>query len=509
MRDIGHEQQNSEVKSEPTAVVLQDGHGMRSAYLTEKFHALYYAPARTRRRPTSTEQQAQDQHQDEQQDSFHLFEFEAALADLTSDLPLWRQAAFAMQVYLAQDDWFHDADVILGFEPFWLGALLFSAFPKKRFLFRLNMCAMLGYWRFFGQNKAVLNVVSHILFNTGWIRPDTRKDGREDIGRLLLEEGDGEGVGDGLGHSDTENPEEGEDHDLNHQDGSNVVFSAATRISAEMFYAVYGRRPLYIPMLGLHASLDHRVLYDGPFSEKKNKAKDVLLFRSRLPYQSLVMNVLAAYTDRYPDRERRVVTFPEKTNMEFKQMAENFAAVVLMPHVPNALRLSDMTALGLPMLIPAEPYVYRVVWPLAGCYCGHSDSKLPLMQTVMEDRILDPLEDIGRRNQLEMEQVGQSYNHTIHTFDIFHWQSTEVVWPHKFHEERRYWYQYTEWKERGEVLIQFRSIWELFDLATATKGGNDRLFEHYSQRTIELQEHLIRKSLPWWRIAVRSLMVGT
>ena len=75
---------------------------------------------------------------------------------------------------------------------------------------------------------------------------------------------------------------------------------------------------------------------------------------------------------------------------EFSEFAD-YVGVILFPHVPNAIRLSDMIALGVPIFVPGEPFVYRSVWPMAGPYCGFSEgrevyrSRAPWADTELEE----------------------------------------------------------------------------------------------------------------------------
>ncbi|CAD7953110.1 unnamed protein product [Amoebophrya sp. A120] len=549
----------------------------------------------------------------------------------------WTQAVFALQVFLANDDYFHrHVNVVLGCEPFWLCILLIHAFPPavtgKKFIVRLNMCPMLAFSKFFGQQNlgAGSSAASSTINGEGNNdKGSVNQEQPYDLAFALILEA--------LYGKTRASGRDGKEADENQSEG--VFFSSATRISAEMFRHVYGRRPLYVPMLGLHAS--HNFLQDsrwsaaagadsdeeggartevsrtstrdavipgrrrsfrnlspekdynlrsasslsssssfvgrgfvsgGPHAEhaelhrrappdRKNanaaqipdEQYQVLLFRSRLPYQSLVMNLLAAYEDRKlrdeaeaeaetgvpTERRKRIVTIPESSNMEFSQM-QKFRAIIVLPHVPNALRLSDLTALHVPILIPSEPFVYRTVWPLSGCYCGQSDSQIPMMQrrapwnkirtfadrvlakvvsssstdldpdaetTTIKDRTAAPAEeektsrpaadDWGHQGNKHEEEASHDL---LHPYDVFHWQSTEAVWPHKFLNDRKYWYRFSEWFERKDILLRFRSVRHLYQLAT--NNEHDFLYPELTEKMQKYQAKIMKTALTWWRIAL-------
>ncbi len=59
------------------------------------------------------------------------------------------EAASALYVALYDDPYFRGTDVILGCEPYWLCALLFVAFPQKKFVTRVNSCPLQRYYDIF------------------------------------------------------------------------------------------------------------------------------------------------------------------------------------------------------------------------------------------------------------------------------------------------------------------------------------------------------------------------
>ena len=61
-----------------------------------------------------------------------------------------------------------------------------------------------------------------------------------------------------------------------------------------------------------------------------------------------------------------------KMSLSWSDILTYYKAVVLFPHVVNALRLSDFHSLGMPIFAPSEPYAYTFVYPYNMPYCGRS-----------------------------------------------------------------------------------------------------------------------------------------
>lgn len=242
----------------------------------------------------------------------------------------------------------------------------------------------------------------------------------------------------------------------------------------------------------------------------------------------------------------------------YAQLA-SFVAIVLLPHVPNALRLADMMALQVPLFVPSEPFVYRLVWPLAGSYCGWSDASVPMMQRVCPSAAEVHVMDEGDgATVMDREASGESGGHShrrrrvradadigellwgelssrrvadantrrevesasrrvqegssavseggtassLHPFDIFNWQSSEAFYAHKFMHERRYWYQFSEWGERAGALMHFDTISDLYEMATS-EAGTDAIADCHMRLRSEQESKLVQ-SLGWWRSAMRG-----
>merc|ERR1712194_371303 len=99
-------------------------------------------------------------------------------------------------------------------------------------------------------------------------------------------------------------------------------------------------------------------------------------------------------------------------SLEYTEIAK-FRAVVMLPHIPNALRLSDMYAMGIPLFIPDEPLIHKFVWP---------DDPLPLLDVAVDT---------------------EATNRSTPPFSPFPFQSDRrKFW--QFRDEFHYWLQFTE-----------------------------------------------------------------
>merc|ERR1712048_983005 len=73
---------------------------------------------------------------------------------------------------------------------------------------------------------------------------------------------------------------------------------------------------------------------------------------------------------------------PPTAAMSYAEIARH-RVVAILPHVPHALRLSDVYAMASPLLVPGLPLLHKFVWPFAGPFCGRTGS--PLSRLVDDD----------------------------------------------------------------------------------------------------------------------------
>eukprot|EP00392_Amoebophrya_sp_AT5.2_P010036 g10067.t1 len=444
------------------------------------------------------------------------------------------EAVSELQQFLREDAFFRSADLMLGCEPFWLCPVLHAVrkllmaemkmsatdhFSNKRdllplFLPRLNMCPM-------------------FLYN-GHVRDDEHLSIFGLLRDMLLE-------------------------------STAAPLAAACRISAEMFAFQFRKEIPYVPFLGLHTSpakwfpvkgeeilvfrtflpmvhtfLQVLQMFQGHFeatteAEDKDaqKLQDEQLPKSEETYAQVVRRELGEQEERETANAgpkinlnlrratgRKFVTMDPGKNYDYQEIG-SYAAVVLLPHVPNALRLSDMQAMGVPVFVPAEPYIHKIVWPFAGPYCGRTSPEEIVRKQAAGRELFQWVwaapaagekgrgsEDTTRSDNISfsLNAIFDSSNFVPrHRYSPFDFQSTQELLFERFHHDRRYWLQYTEWAERGDVLFKFSSVRHLFFLGSSISEGE---LKEMSGRMGLDQERRKAMALGWWRYAVGLVVVG-
>lgn len=113
------------------------------------------------------------------------------------------------------------------------------------------------------------------------------------------------------------------------------------------------------------------VASDGPL-------RPILVFRTYLPSIHTFLRMLSLLEEHYEGKDsvseqkggsddsqispknfgprRKFAPMEAHKNYPYSVLAHDYAAVVLLPHVPNALRLSDFQAMHVPIFAPGEPY---------------------------------------------------------------------------------------------------------------------------------------------------------
>jgi len=144
---------------------------------------------------------------------------------------------------------------------------------------------------------------------------------------------------------------------------TNGAVSATSRMTAEMLWWQAGIRVPYVPCLSLYISARY-----------KPTKPDMLFFRSSLPGASPFLRVLRLIeAENEAARGSSGVNIDTMTkSMTFSEMA-SYRSIAMLPHIPNALRLSDMYCIGIPLFIPDEPMIHKFIWP---------DDPLPLLSKI-------------------------------------------------------------------------------------------------------------------------------
>ncbi len=243
---------------------------------------------------------------------------ESAGRDKLKSKPLWtiHQAIYALKEFARRDPFLRTSKLIICSEPLWLCVLLQAALQSKRQVTRASaagrvMCLLVDFDQVFGLDEVedFWNVVPGFNATRGAV-------------------------------------------------------SATSRITAEMLFWQAGLRVPYVPCLSLYISARYQP-----------KKPDMLFFRSSLPSAAPFLRVLRLIEAEKESRgvsDSSVSIDSMTTSMSFSDMA-TYRSVAMLPHIPNALRLSDMYAMGIPLFIPDEPLIHKFIWP---------DDPLPLLSKI-------------------------------------------------------------------------------------------------------------------------------
>ena len=199
------------------------------------------------------------------------------------------------------------------------------------------------------------------------------------------------------------------------------AMSATSHITAEILRWQAGIRIPYVPCLSLYIPVRYQ------------PAKpQILFFRSSLPQQAPFQRVLRLLEaergegtpEERGDRSSRIVFMGFQSSMSFHEIA-SFEAVAMLPHIPNALRLSDMYSMAIPLFVPDEPLIHKFLWP---------DDPMPLLSKIRaaemtEEETASPL---STASPLDFQVAGRHF--------------------YKHMRDRHHWLQYTEWWLRPHLL---------------------------------------------------------
>lgn len=244
--------------------------------------------------------------------------------------------------------------------------------------------------------------------------------------------------------------------------------SAACRITVEQVAHQSGWELPYVPFIGL--GIDARY---SPGLERR-----ALVFRNNRQNTLAFRSALRMFVDSIPNFPVQVLDMNDiKRALSFHEIAE-FHCVIILPHGPNALRLSDVYAATIPTVVPEEPLVQNFIW--SSRTFGGYDAEM---------RYLDRAPEALRANQFRPTE--------------FHPTNYLQSWSvHRFIDDRRYWYRYTEWATLPH-LLRFGSVPALLHL----------LEDLTAQRGLEVSAKMARHhvsmaadALSWWRLALADAL---
>lgn len=232
----------------------------------------------------------------------------------------------------------------------------------------------------------------------------------------------------------------------------------ACRLTQHQVYAQTGETFPYVPFIAIHVDV-----------QGTQTRPEVLLFRNNRQ-ALLAFRMALRIVDRTLLRRHAIVDMNDLPRLSFDAIAA-FHAVILLPHVPNALRLTDVYKTFRPIFVPDSMLAQKYVWANRN-YCGYDA-------------------DAQYRHVFQAPPTPAPYN------PMFYYQwSIHAQWEH-----RRYWYQYTEWATLPG-LLSFSSIHDLLDQI-------EKLDRHDELRTI-MQRHHAKASadvLHWWTRAVAKTLL--
>ncbi|CAK0841847.1 unnamed protein product [Prorocentrum cordatum] len=254
-----------------------------------------------------------------------------------------------------------------------------------------------------------------------------------------------------------------------------VVLSVACRITAEQVLHQTALQVPYVPFLGLHVRARHS---PGP-------ARRALLFRNNRQHMIAFRGALRHFLAKAdPPCPVELVDMNDRREaLPYEEMA-TFHMALLLPHGPSALRLTDLYAAAVPMLVPAEPLVHKFVW--ATRTFGGYDS---------EPRWRHRAPQSLRAARGEPAGGWHPYSplNFVHSWAI-----------HRHIDDRRYWYQYTEWATLPH-LVTFSS---LPDLLLVMEGMTLEEVRRVSTAMTRHHLSMVADALGWWRAALCQLTLG-
>ena len=208
-----------------------------------------------------------------------------------------------------------------------------------------------------------------------------------------------------------------------------VAVAASHHLMAEQVFAQTGARPAYVPMVSLHIDERWRAEADA----------GVFVWRSAHPAVHFV-NFLMRHRGL---GGRQLVFHGDAGLVPYARLSEYYA-VVMLPHVPNPGAMSDLYTLGIPLFLPAEPYIYRFLWDFSNPFAGPDANPL--------DRSRMP-PDLRGELLAHFPVSATSVEHPFDPLDFLR-QRTEI---NEVLLARMYWYQHTEFSTLP-ALQRFKSL---------------------------------------------------
>eukprot|EP00927_Polykrikos_kofoidii_P009569 TRINITY_DN13999_c0_g1_i4.p1 TRINITY_DN13999_c0_g1~~TRINITY_DN13999_c0_g1_i4.p1 ORF type:complete len:606 (+),score=67.57 TRINITY_DN13999_c0_g1_i4:247-1818(+) len=148
-----------------------------------------------------------------------------------------------------------------------------------------------------------------------------------------------------------------------------TAVATKNRLIAEQIYRQTGARPEYVPMIMLHTR-------PATYTKDSSLSRAALVFKCSHPahkqFRGLLREAAATKETEVTDSIRldfHKDVLEKRGPLSYADMAA-YRMVVLVPHVPNSCSFGDVYAMSIPILIPAEPYIYNWMWAFSNPFAG-------------------------------------------------------------------------------------------------------------------------------------------
>eukprot|EP00927_Polykrikos_kofoidii_P009567 TRINITY_DN13999_c0_g1_i2.p1 TRINITY_DN13999_c0_g1~~TRINITY_DN13999_c0_g1_i2.p1 ORF type:complete len:603 (+),score=57.71 TRINITY_DN13999_c0_g1_i2:247-1809(+) len=264
-----------------------------------------------------------------------------------------------------------------------------------------------------------------------------------------------------------------------------TAIATKNRLIAEQIYRQTGARPEYVPMIMLHTR-------PATYTKSSSLSRAALVFKCSHPahhnFRQHLYKAAVAKGKEFTDPLRldfHKEIIEEHGPLKYADMAA-YRLVVLVPHVPNSCSFGDVYAMSIPILIPAEPYIYNWMWSFSNPYAGPGgDSR---HQSVAPEE-LRPRPPSGWKPD--------PYQHEENVFAHLRHQI-----PRDLAAARVYWYQFSDYAMLPG-LKRFRGVAHLLDILYRTSEADLQEMSAKMRRAHALRVHEVTR---WMSCTLDTLM---
>lgn len=173
-----------------------------------------------------------------------------------------------------------------------------------------------------------------------------------------------------------------------------VALAASNGLVAEQVVAQTGARFEYVPFAGAHVQARH----------SPGEASDVLIWKCAHPSARFFGELIQHIQERnyfFFRMDSHQELLDQRGPLPYEDVAR-YRAVVLLPHVPNPVALSDLYAMGIPLFVPDQPGIFRFLWDYDDCFAGPSARPQKRERAALRDSAHphDPLDFLSSRAPL-------------------------------------------------------------------------------------------------------------